>query len=36
MMLIDTITNGSGMYAGYAMESKNFMDGEMVPRLRKN
>ena len=23
------------MYAGYAMESKNFMDGEMVPRLIK-
>ena len=28
-------TNGSGMYAGYAMESKNFMNGEMVPRLVK-
>lgn len=28
-------TAGSGMYAGYAMESKNFMDGEMVPRLIK-
>ena len=25
----------NGMYAGFAMESKNFMDGEMVPRLFK-
>jgi hypothetical protein len=25
----------NGLYAGYAMESKNFMGGEMVPRLFK-
>ena len=28
-------TTGSGFYAGYAMESKNFVDGVMVPRLFK-
>lgn len=25
----------NGLYAGYAMEAKNFMNGEMVPRLFK-
>ena len=28
-------TKDSGFYAGYAMESKNFVDGVMVPRLFK-
>jgi hypothetical protein len=28
-------TSNSGLYAGYAMESKNFVDGVMVPRLFK-
>ena len=28
-------TANSGFYAGYAMESKNFVDGVMVPRLFK-
>ena len=28
-------TDKSGVYAGYAMEAKNFVDGVMVPRLFK-
>ena len=27
--------NDNGLYAGYAMEAKNFVNGEMVPRLFK-
>ena len=28
-------TAGSGVYAGYAMQAKDFMNGEIVPRLFK-